>query len=82
MGRAVTSGQLVSRAGNGDVPGPAADDCKGNVPLLAAETKKEISYPVPRHAGNPELEVEQPQMNAQEHMPAMEPNPDQPKVLQ
>jgi hypothetical protein len=44
MGRAVTSGQLVSRVGDGDVPEPEEDDYKGNVPLLAAESEKEISY--------------------------------------
>ena len=44
MGRDVTSGQLISRIGDGDVPGPEEDDCKGNVPLLAAVSKKEISY--------------------------------------
>ena len=38
------SGRLVSRIGDGDVPGPAEDDCKGHVPLLAAEREKEISY--------------------------------------
>ncbi len=36
----------------------------------------------PRHAGNPALEVEQPQMNAQELMPTTEPNADQPKAFQ
>jgi len=33
-------GQLVSRVGDGDVPGPEEDDCKGHVPLLAAESEK------------------------------------------
>jgi hypothetical protein len=35
---------LVSRFGDGDVPGPEESDCKGHVPLLAAESEKEISY--------------------------------------
>jgi len=33
-------GRLVSRVGDGDVPGPAEDDGKGHVPLLAAESEK------------------------------------------
>jgi transposase-like protein len=34
------SGQLVSRVGDGDVPGTEEDDCKGHVPLLAVESEK------------------------------------------
>jgi hypothetical protein len=34
------SGQLVSRVGDGDVPGPSEDDYKGHVPPLAAESEK------------------------------------------
>ena len=43
-GVTLPSGRLVSRIGDGDVPGPEEDDCKGHVPLLAAESEKEISY--------------------------------------
>jgi hypothetical protein len=38
------SGQLVSRVGDGGVPGPEEDDCKGHVPLLTEESEKEISF--------------------------------------
>jgi signal transduction histidine kinase len=31
---------LDSRVGDGDVPGPEEEDCKGHVPLLAAESEK------------------------------------------
>jgi hypothetical protein len=34
------SGQLVSRVGDGDAPGPSEDDDKGHVPPLAAESEK------------------------------------------
>jgi len=43
-GVTLPSGRLVSRVGDGDVPGLEEDDCKGHVPLLAAEREKEISY--------------------------------------
>ena len=43
MGVTLPSGRLVSRVGDGDVPGPAEDDWKGHVLLLAPESEKEIS---------------------------------------
>jgi len=36
----LSSGQLVSRVGDGDVPGTEEDDRKGRVPLLASESGK------------------------------------------
>jgi len=39
------SGQLVSQVGDGDVPGPVENDCKGHVPLLAAESEKRNFLP-------------------------------------
>jgi hypothetical protein len=44
MGGPLPSGQLVSRVGNGDVPGLEEEDCKGHVTPWQRRAKKEISY--------------------------------------
>jgi dTDP-4-amino-4,6-dideoxygalactose transaminase len=49
---AFPSGQLVSRVGDGDVPGPSEDDYKGHVPPLAAESEKRnfLRYTLRNHS--------------------------------